>query len=177
MTKVCIVKAMVFPVVMYRCESWTIKKAEPKNWCFWTVVLKESWESPLVCKEIKPVHPKENQPWVFIERTDAEAKAPILWPPDAKNWLVGKDLDAEKDRRQEEKGMTEDEMVRWHNQINRWVWANSGWWWRTRRSGMLQSMGWHRVKYDLATEKQQHKMLAWRPQLIIGYWLEASLGS
>ena len=98
---ICIVKAIYFfPVVMYRCESWTIKKTEHRRtdafelWC-WRRLLK----SPLDCKEIKPVHPKGNQSWIFIARTDAEAKAPILWPPDAKNWLTGKNFDAGKDRR------------------------------------------------------------------------------
>ena len=101
-TKVRLVKAMVFPVVMYGCEeSWA-----PKNWCFWTVVL-----GPLDCKEIQPVHPKGDQSWVFTGRTDVEAETPILWPPDAKSWLTGKDPDAGKDWGQEEKGTTEDEMV------------------------------------------------------------------
>ena len=115
--KVCLVKAMVFPVVMYGCESWTIKKESwvPKNWCFLTVVLK-TLESPLDCKEIQPVHPKGNQSWIF--RTDAEAEAPILWPPDEKYWLTGKDPDAGKDWRQEEKGTTEDKMVGWHHWLN-----------------------------------------------------------
>ena len=94
-------------------ESWA-----PKNWCFWTVVLKKTLESPLDCKEIQPVHPKGNQAWVFIGRTDAEAGATILWPPDAKNWLSGKDPDAGKHWRWEEKGMTEDEMVGWHHPFN-----------------------------------------------------------
>ena len=94
-------------------ESWALK-----NWCFWTVVLEKTLESPLDCKEITPVHPKGNQPWIFIGRTDAEAETPILWPPDAKNWLIGKDPDAGKDWRQEEKGMTEDEMVGWHHRLN-----------------------------------------------------------
>ena len=97
-------------------ESWA-----SKNWCFWTVVL-EKTESLLDCKEIKPVHPKGNQSWIFIRRTDAEA--PILWPPNAKNWLIRKDPDAGKDWRQEEKWMTEDEMIGWHQWT--WVWANSG---------------------------------------------------
>ena len=88
--KVCLVKAMVFPVVMYGCESWTTKKAE-RNWCFWTVVLENIFESPLDCKEIQPVHPKGNQSWIFIGRTDVEAEIPILWPPYAKNWLIWKD--------------------------------------------------------------------------------------
>ena len=84
-------------------ESWA-----PKNWCFWTVVLEKTLESPLDCKEIQPVHPKGSQSWIFIGRTDAEAETPILWPPDAKNWLLGKDPDAGKDWRRGEKGMTED---------------------------------------------------------------------
>ena len=80
-------------------ENWA-----PRNWCFWTVVLGKTLKSPLNCKEIKPVHPKGNESWIFIGKTDAEAKTPMLWPPDAKNWLLGKDPDAWKDRRQEEKG-------------------------------------------------------------------------
>ena len=91
-------------------ESWALK-----NWCFWTVVLK-TLESPLDFKEIQPVNPKENQSWIFIGRTDAEAL--VLWPPDAKNWLIGKDPDVGKDLRQEEKGTTEDEMVGWHHQLD-----------------------------------------------------------
>ena len=103
-----------FPVVMYGCESWTIEKAR----CFWTVVLEKTLESPLDCKEIQPVHPKGNQPWIFIGRIDAEAETPVLWPPDGKNWLIWKDPDAGKDWRQEEKGSTEDETVGWHHQLN-----------------------------------------------------------
>ena len=94
-------------------ESWA-----PKNWCFWTVVLDKTLESPLDCKEIQPVHPKGDQSWVFIGGTDAEAETPIFWPPDAKNWLILKDPDAGKDWGQEEKGTTEDEMVGWHYQLN-----------------------------------------------------------
>ena len=90
----------------------------PKNWFFWIVVLKKTPESPLDCEEIKPVNPKGNQSWIFIGRTDAEAKGPILWPPDAKSQLTGKDLDAGKDWRQEKKGMPEDELVGWHHQLN-----------------------------------------------------------
>ena len=115
LTTVLRVKAMVFPVVMYGCESWTIIESwAPKIWCFWTVVLEKTPESPLDCKETQPVHPEGNQSWIFIVRTDAEGETPILWPPDAKNWLTGKDLDAGKYWRQEKKGMTEDKMVGWH---------------------------------------------------------------
>ena len=117
--KVHLVKTMVFPVVMYECESWTIKKAEClENWCFWTAVLEKTLESPLDNKEIKPVNPKGNQSWIFFRRTDAEAEALILWPSDAKNWLSGKDPDAGKDWRHEEKGTTEDEMVGRHHWRN-----------------------------------------------------------
>ena len=91
-------------------EGWS-----PKNWCFWTVVLEKTFESPLDCKEIKPINPKGNQPWIFLGRTDAEAEAPILWPPYVKSQLIGKDPDVGKGWRQEEKGMTEDEIVGWHH--------------------------------------------------------------
>ena len=118
-TKVHLVKAMVFPVVMYGCESWIIKKAECRGIdAFWTVVLEKTLKSPLDWKEIELVNPRGNQSWIFTGRTNAEAKAPILWPPDAKSWLIRKDLDVGKDWRQEEKGMTEDEMVGWHHQLN-----------------------------------------------------------
>ena len=94
-------------------ESWA-----PKNWCFWTVVLEKTLESPLDCKEIQSVNPKGNQSWIFIVKTDTEAETPILWPPDAKNWLNGKGPDAGKDWRQEEKGTTEDEVVGWHHWLD-----------------------------------------------------------
>ena len=94
-------------------ESWALK-----NWYFWTVVLEETLESPLDSKEIQPVHPKGYQSWIFIGRTNAEAETPILWPPDMKNWLTGKDPYAEKNRRQKEKGMTEDEMIGWHHRLD-----------------------------------------------------------
>ena len=110
-TKVRLVKAMVFPVVIYWCELDYKKSWAPKNWCFWTVVLEKTLESPLDCKEIQPVHPKGDQSWVFIGRTDVEAETPILWLPDAKTWLIGKNPDAGKDWGQEEKGTTEDEMI------------------------------------------------------------------
>ena len=116
--KVCLIKAMVFSsshvwmwVLDYK-ESWILK-----NGCFWTVVLEKTLESPLDCKEIQPVHPKD-QSWIFIRATDAEAEIPALWPPDAKNWLIGKDPDARKDWRWEEKGMTEGEMVGWHHWLD-----------------------------------------------------------
>ena len=114
-TKVFIVKAVVFPVVMYGCESWTVKKAERRRieafelWC-WRRLLR----SPLACKEIKPVNLKGNQFWIFLGRTDADAEVPILWPPDARNWLTGKGPDVGKNWRQEEKWTTEEEMVGWH---------------------------------------------------------------
>ena len=116
-TKVFLVEEVVFPVVMYGCENWTIKKAECRRidafelWCW------RKLESPLDYKEIQPVHPKGNQSWIFIGRTDAEAETPILWPPDTKNWLTGKDPDAGKDWRKE-KGMTEDEIVGSHHRLN-----------------------------------------------------------
>ena len=94
-------------------ESWA-----PKNWCFWTVVLEKTLESPLECREIQPVHPKGNQSWIFIGRTDAEAETPILWLQDMKNWLIWKDPDAGKDWRQEEKGTTEDEMIGWYSRLD-----------------------------------------------------------
>ena len=116
-------------------EGW-----EPKNWCFWTEVLEKALESPSDCKEVKSVHPKGNQSWIFLGR--AEAEAPILWPLDAKSQLIRKDPDTGKDWRQEEKGTTEDEKVRLHQWTQwTWVWAHSGSWWQTGRPGMLQSVG------------------------------------
>ena len=118
LTKVHIVKAMVFPHSMWMWEldhkeDWVLE-----NWCFRIVVLEKTLESPLDCKEIQPVNPQGNQPWIVIGRTGAEAEAPILWPPDVKSWLTGKDPDTGKDWGQEEKGVTEDEMVGWHHQLN-----------------------------------------------------------
>ena len=117
LTNVCLVKAVVFPVVMYgweldHKENWVLE-----NWCFWTVVLEKTLESPLDCKKIQPVLPKGNQSWIFTGRTDVEAETPILWSPDAKSWLNRKDPDAGKDWRWEEKGTTQDEMVGWHHQL------------------------------------------------------------
>ena len=141
MTKVCLVKAMVFPVVMYGCESWTIRKAEHQKidafelWCW------RRLESPLDCKEIQPVQPKGNQFWIFIEKTDAEAEVPIFWPPDAKNRLIWKNPIAGKDWRQEEKGTTEDEMIGWHHRLDGHEFEQA-----------LQSMGSQRVRHDWASE-------------------------
>ena len=147
-TKVCLVKAMVFPVVMFGCELDCEEGWASKNWFFFlnifnftlfyftilywfchtstwihhrctrTVVLEKTLESPLDCKEIQPVHPKGDQSWVSIGRTDTEAETPILWPPDAKSWLIGKDTNAGKDWGEEEKGTTEDQMVGWHHLLN-----------------------------------------------------------
>ena len=131
-----------------REESWA-----PKNWCFWTVVLKKTLESPLVCKEIQPVHPKGDQSWVFTGRTDVEAETPVLWPLHAKSWLVGKDPHAGRDWGQEKKGTTEDEMAGWHHWLDeQWVLVNSRSWWWTGRPGMLRFTRLQRVGRDWATE-------------------------
>ena len=129
-------------------ESWA-----PKNWCFWTVMLEKILKSPLDYKEIKPVNLKGNKSWMFLGRTDAEAETPRLWSPDVKNWLTGKDPYAGEDWRQEEKGTTEDEMVRWHQWLNGFefeqtlvVGDGQG------KLGMLQSMGSQRVRHDWVTE-------------------------
>ena len=152
-TKVHLVKAMVFPVVMYGCEldykeSWALK-----NWCFWTVVLEKNLKSPLDRKEIQPVNPTGNQSWIFIGRTDTEAEPPILWPPDVKNWFIGKDPDAAKDWRQEEKWMTRDGDG-WMPSPTQWTCflASSRNWWWTGKPGVLLSMGLQRVRHDWATE-------------------------
>ena len=130
-------------------ESWALK-----NWCFWTVVLEKTLESALVCKEIQPVNPKGNQSWIFIGRTDVESETPILWPPDGKNWLTGKDTDAGKDWRWEEKGLTEDQMVGWHHQM--WwtlVWVGSrNYWWTGKPDVLLGPKRSQRVRHDWATE-------------------------
>ena len=122
-------------------ESWA------PNWCFWTVVLEKTLESPLDCKEIQPVHPKDDQSWVFIGRTDAEAETPILWPPDVKSWLTGKDPDPGKDWRQEEKGTTEDEMAGWHHWLD-----GHGFGWTLRvgdgQGGLACCSSWGRKESD-----------------------------
>ena len=135
--KVYLVKAMVFPVMcgwMWELdckENWSLK-----NWCFWTVVLEKTLESPLDCKEIKLVNPKGNQSWIFVGRTDAEAETPICWPPDAKNWLTGKDLMLGKIEGGRQKGMTG-----WDGWMASptwwtWIWASSGSWWGTGKPGV-----------------------------------------
>ena len=127
-------------------KSWV-----PKNWCFWTVVLEKTPESPLDYKEIQPVYLKD-QSWTFIRRTDAGAETPILWPPDVKKWLIGKDPDARKDWRQEEKGTTEDKRLMASLTWWTWVWASSGSWWWTGLPGMLQSMISERIIHGWVTE-------------------------
>ena len=125
------------------------------NLCFQIVVLEKTLKSPLESKEIKPVNPKGNQPWIFIGRTDAEAEVPILSPPDAKSLIIGKDPDAGKDWRQEEEEMTEDEMVGWHHWFNGHEFEQTRGQWRTGRPDMLQAMGSQRVRQDLMTEQQK----------------------
>ena len=155
-TKAHLVKAMGFSsshVWMWELnykESWA-----PKNWCFWIVVLGKTLESPLDCKEIQPVNPQGNQSWIFTGRTDTKVEIPILWLRDVKNWLIGKDLDAGKVWRQEEKGMTEDEMAGWHLTSLTWwtwVWISSKSWWWTGEPGVLHSMGSPRAGHDWAAE-------------------------
>ena len=136
-TKVHLVKAKVFPVVMYGCELDYKESWAPKSWCFWTVVLEKTLESPLDCKGIQPVHPKGGQSWVFIGRTDAEAETPILWPPHVKSWLIGKDPDSGRDW-----GRGEGDDRGWDGWMASptqwtWVWANSRRWWRTGKPVML----------------------------------------
>ena len=144
-------QAMVFPVVMYGCESWTIKKLSAEELMLLTVVLEMTLESPLDCKEIHPAHSKGNRSWVFTGRTDAEAETPILWLPDEKSWLIWKDPDAVKDWRREEEGMIWDGWMASLTQWT-WVWVNSGSWWWTRKPGALPSMGSQRVGHNWATE-------------------------
>ena len=139
-------------------EDWVLK-----NWCFWTVVLEKTLESPLDCKEIQPIHPKGDQSWMFIGRTDVEAETPILWPPDAKNWLIGKDPDAGKEWRQEEKGMTEDGIS---DSMDFSLSKLRSWWW-TEKPGMLQIMGSQRVGHDWVTELNMQKQGERELELVI----------
>ena len=157
-TKVHLVKATVFPVVMCGCA--------PKNWCFWIVVSGKTLESPLDCKEIKPVNPKGNQFWIYIGRTDAEAEAAILWPPDVKSWLIGKrswrwarlKAGGEGDDRGWDGWMASS--IWWTR-----VWASSGSWWWTGKPRVLQSMGSQRIEHGWATELNWRCTLFW-----IFYW-------
>ena len=138
---------------MYGCELDHREGWAPKNWCFWTVVLEKALESPLDSREIQPVDPKGDQSWVFVGRTDVEAETPVLWPPDAKSWLIWKDPDAGKDWGQEEKRTTEDKMVGWHHQLN-----GHGFGWTPGvgdgQGGLACCSLWHckRVGQDWATE-------------------------
>ena len=152
-TKVHLVKATVFP--SSHVWMWELDYKEslaPKNWCFWTLVLEKTLESPLDCEEIQPVYPKWDQSWVFFGRTDVEAETPIFWPPDARSWVIWEDPDAGEDWEQEEKGTTG--WDGWMVSLTRWtrVWVNSGIWWWTGRPVMLQFMGSQRVGHDWVTE-------------------------
>ena len=142
-------------------EGWV-----PKNWCFWTVVLEKTLESPLDCKEIQPVHSEGDQPWVFFGRNDDKAETPVLWPPYVKSWLIGKDSNAGRDWGQEEKGMTG--WNGWMAPLTRWtwVWVNSGSWWWTGRPGVLWFMGLQGVGHDWVTEWTEMKFF-WKLILII----------
>ena len=128
-------------------EGWALK-----NWCFWTVVLEKTFESPLDCKEFQPVHSKGDQSWVFFGRIHVKAETPLLWPPHVKNWLIGKDSDAGRDWEQAEKGTTG--WDGWMASLTQWTWVcvNSGSWWWTGRPGMLQFMGSQRVGHNWTTE-------------------------
>ena len=146
LTNVCIVKAIFSLVITYGCESWDYKESwAPKNWCFWTVVLEKILESPLDCKEIQPVHPKGNQSWIFIGRTDAEAETLVLWPPDVKTYW--KRLWCWERLKT---GGEEDNRDGWVATPTRWtwVWASSRSWGWTRKPGILQSIGSQRVGHD-----------------------------
>ena len=166
-TKVSLVKASshVWMWELDYKENWA-----PKNWCFWTVVLEETLESPLDCKEIQLVHPKGNQSWVFIGRSDVEAETPILWPPDAKSWLIGKDPDAGKDWGQEEKGKTG--WDGWMASLTQWtgVWVDSRSWWWTGRLGVPQFTGsqsqtqlsdWTELNWTEVAKQEGRSQLPW----------------
>ena len=143
-------------------ESWI-----QKNWCFWTVVLEKTLESLLDCKEIQPLHPKGDQSWVFIGRTDAEAETPILWPPDMKSWLIGKGPDAGKDWGQEEKGTTEDEIVGWHNRLDghEFGWTPGV---GVGQGGLACCSPWSRKELDMT---EQLNWTCWRGSLVFLHFL------
>ena len=153
---------MVFPVAMYGCESWTVKKAVSKNCCFWTVVLEKTLESPLDCKEIQPVHPKGDQYWVFIGRTDVEAVTPTIWPPAEKSWLTGKDPDAGKDWRQEEKGDYRG-WDDWMASLTRWTWVC------VVRELVMDREAWRAAVHGVA--KSQTRLSDWTELNWISVWM------
>ena len=173
--KVHLVKAMFFSSSHLWMWELDHKKAEHKNWCFWIVVLEKTLESPLDCKEIKPVSPKGNQTWIFIGRTDAEAETPILGPPVAESWLIRKrpwcceklKAGGEGDDRAWDGWMTS--LTQWT-----WVWTSSKRWWRTGMPGMLQFMGSERAGHDWVTEQQQH-MFGYGPSMLKACVLALSL--
>ena len=155
-------------------EGWA-----PKNWCFWTVVLEKTLESPLDSKKAKPLNFKRTQPWIFIGRANAEAEAPILWPADVKSRFTGKDPDAGKVWGQVEKG-SERGWDSWMASPTQWTWtwAISGTWWRTGKPGVLWSMGLQRVRHNLGTEKQQKATRAYLftwGLIVVYFWNSVSL--
>ena len=168
-TKVRLDRAMVFPVVMYGCESWTVKKAECQR-IDASELLENTLESSLDCKEIQPVHPKGDQSWVLIGRTDAKAETPILWPPHAKSWLIGKDSDAGRDWGQEEKGTTEDETDGWHHRLNgpEFVWTPGV---GDGQGGLVCCNSWGRKELDM-TEWLNWTELGW-PKVCSGFSLRS----
>ena len=147
-TKVRLVKAMVFPVVMYGCELDCEEGWAPKKWCFWTVVLEKTLESPLDCKETQPVHCEGDQPWDFFGGNDAKAETPVLWPPHTKNWLLGKNSDAGRDWGQEEQGTTEGEMAGWHHWLDG---CDLG----ELRELLMEREAWHAAIHGVAKSRTQ----------------------
>ena len=141
-------------------ESWALM-----NWGFWTVVVEKTLESPLGCKEIQPIHPKGDQSWLLIWRTDSEAETPKLWPPHVKSWLIGKDSDAGWDWGQEEKGMTEDEMAGWHHWLDAHEFGELRELVMDRRPGVLWFLGSQRVGHDWVMELNWTELWCWRPGL------------
>ena len=178
--KVCRVKTMVLPVVMYGCELDHKGVWVPKKWCFQIVMLENTLESPWDCK-IKPDNPKGNQPWLLIGRTVDEAEVPVLWPPDTKSQLIGKDPDAGKDWRQKEKEGNRGWCILCHVSIAsctpwKWIWANARRWWG-QRSPACRSPGSQNVRDDLTTEQQQNEPQCVSSQLLLWPWLWTLIGS